>query len=113
MSSSFDTGEKLCSATQTFNAMSHLDFLTSAVKYEQVPGYFVLAARSTMCISQKTCSLEIMEMWPRLTSRYRLASGGISAVVRIPYYKIEEKQGSQYSFLVTLRTHFSYSPPPP
>ena len=96
--------------------MPHLDFLVSVVKYEQLSGYSVLVAHFMTRISWKVCSLEIMEMWPRTLAlppaiaRHLLE---LHQSCASPAIKIEEKQGSQYSFIVTLRTHLSCSPPPP
>jgi hypothetical protein len=71
----------------------HSNFLSSAVEYEQLYGCSVSVAHFSMCISQKACSLEIMEMWPCLTSHYRPASVGIPSAVHVPYYKNRGKIG--------------------
>ena len=53
--------------------MPHLNFLASVIKYEQLSGCSILAARFSTLISRKACSSEIVEMLPRLTSTVEMA----------------------------------------
>ena len=73
--------------------MLHSDFLTSAVKYEQLSGCSFLVACFSMHISRKACSTKIVEMWPCLTSRYHLASAGTPSDMHVTCYKNRAKIG--------------------